>query len=734
MSVLTASPPRSPTHDIDLEDLRQKQVAASAGGLMIVSGLALLLSLPGGPIDDVWAQVTLWTVFMEAFAALVTRASHPRLSRATLLLGPPLSLWLAITQANLPAAAVLAIVLVMLNALIRPALGFGSALLHTVPILLCAPLDQLAVVALCSLWLAAGLGWVSSLAPRTFLDWAWKSQQEAIRLLGELRGRQEELNRTLAALTEASRRLQRTGHELAIARLRAEEARQLKEQFAANISHELRTPLNLIVGFSEMMYFSPHVYGDMPWPSTLRRDVHQIYQSSRQLLDLVDDVLDLARIDSSGMPVRRERSDLGEVLREAVSTIGDLIRGRDLELRLEVPESLPALNIDRTRIRQVLLNLLNNAARFTEQGAITVSAQVTKTEVIVSVADTGIGIPPDELARVFDEFHQVDMSLRRRREGSGLGLAISKRFVELHDGRIWAESTLGKGSTFRFSLPLPGHELSVGRLVAPRRVSMRQEESTELSLVVVDRDQAVSAAIRRSLPNYRVLPADTVTHGARLVNEWHPRSLLINVPPEDKAQAEALQQAPTLVPPGVPVITCSVPSQTWLATRAGVWDCLTKPVTREQLLDVLHEIGEVRDVLIADDDRGFAQMVSRFLQAANGEYRVRSAYDGAEALAEVRAMRPDVILLDLIMPLMDGFQFLEELHADPALCDIPVVVVTATSYGEDLVTRRGSAITVYRQKGFSIGESLKYLRAMLDLTEPDYAPHSVPAQQAVETE
>ena len=728
MSIL-ASTPTMPAHDIDLEDLRQKQTAASAIGLMLVSGLAMLFSLPGGIISDIWAQVALWTVFMEAFLALILRSRRPAIARAILVVGPPLTLALTLNLVSLPAAPVFAIIIVMVNAVIHPPLGFVSALLNTIPILLYAPSDALTVVTLASIWLAAGFGWISSLAPRTFLDWAWRSQQEAMRLLGELRGRQEELNRTLGALTEASRRLQRTGHELAIARLRAEEARQLKEQFAANISHELRTPLNLIVGFSEMMYFSPDVYGDMQWPPTLRRDVRQIYQSSRQLLELVDDVLDLARIDSAGMPVRRERSDLAEVLREAVSTINDLIRGRDLELRLELPDDLPTLNIDRTRIRQVLLNLLNNAARFTEQGSITVSAQVRESEIVVSVTDTGIGIPPEELVQVFDEFHQVDMSLRRHREGSGLGLAISKRFVELHDGRIWAESVVGKGSTFTFSLPLPGHEPSIGRLVAPRRVSTRRAEDSEPSVVIVDRDQAVGSVVHRYLPQYHVLQADTVEDAVRLANEWHPRALVVNVPPEGETQASLLHEALERVPPGVPVVTCSVPSQAWLATGTGVWDCLTKPVTRDQIMEVLHELGDVRDVLIADDDRGFTQMVLRFLQAAEEGYRVRPAYDGAEALAEAKSERPDAILLDLMMPRMDGFQFLEELRADPALSDVPVVVVTATSYGEDLVTRRGSAVAMHRQKGFSIGESLKYLRALLDLTEPDYAPRNGSGRQ-----
>ena len=384
---------------LDMEELRQKLLGTMALALMAGGGVASWLVLPGPQFR--------WQLFLLFFSLVVTG-----------------------------------------GAMLSPPLGFLAAGLSTGCTYALRALDASLLPPLALLWLTAFMGWLSSRGLYTVLDWAWSSQQRANQLLEELRDRRGELNRTLVALTEANRRLKRTGRELALARQRADEARRLKEQFAANISHELRTPLNLILGFSEMMYLSPDVYGEMEWPSTLRRDVHQIYRSSRQLMDLINDVLDLSRIDAVRMPIHSEPSDLAEIIREAVETASDLFRGRVLDVRVEMPPELPPLNLDRTRIRQVLLNLLNNAARFTQHGHIIVSAERNEREVVVSVADTGVGIPAEELPAIFEEFHQVDMSLRRRQEGAGLGLAISKRFVELHNGRIWAESQAGEGSTF----------------------------------------------------------------------------------------------------------------------------------------------------------------------------------------------------------------------------------------------------------------------------------------------
>ncbi len=533
----------------------------------------------------------------------------------------------------------------------------------------------------------------------------------------ELRERQGKLNQTLEALTEATRRLERTGYELANAGARADEARRLKEQFAANISHELRTPLNLILGFSEMMYLTPDVYGPFAWPGRLRQDVLQVYQSSRQLLDLVNDVLDLSRIDRAEMPLRREPADLAATVREAVSTIGDLLRGREVELQVSLPESLPRIAFDRTRIRQVLLNLLSNAARFTEKGSITVSAEASEREIVVCVADTGAGIAASELPSVFDEFHQVDMSLRRPHEGAGLGLAIAKRFVELHGGRIWAESEVGRGSRFYFTLPL-ATEGRVSQLV-PGRAPGPQRRRGLPAVVFVDRDPDVCTLLSRYLAGYDIAAAGDIEQAVRLVGRLHPRALVLNLRPQAALRADELQLLDSL-PPGLPVLQCSLPSQTWLRAEFGACATLSKPVTREELLQALDAVGGVHDILVVDDDRGFVQLISRFLESAGGGYSLRRAYEGDEALARIRDRRPDAIVLDLAMPGMDGFQLLGRLRADESLQSIPVLIATAARLPGEMLSPRASTISLQRRDGLSASEVIRSLQALLDVTEAEY--------------
>jgi signal transduction histidine kinase/DNA-binding response OmpR family regulator len=654
----------------------------------------------------------------------------PRLAGLVLVLGPWLSFTLALSVFAGNTVPFFAVLLVVANSAINPRSGLLAAVLSTISLAALAPRGGILASSLALLWLAAAVERISSQGLYTVLGWAWNSQERANNLLEKLRDHQGELNRTLAALTEAARRLERVSHELAIARLRAEEARQLKEQFAANISHELRTPLNLVIGFSEMMYFSPEVYGNVQWPATLRRDLRQIYQSSRQLLDLVNDVLDLSRIDAAQMPVRKELSDLRSVILEATDTVKDLLRGKALELRAILPPTLPALHFDRTRIRQVLLNLLSNAARFAERGSITITAEVQEREVVVSVADTGVGISPAELARVFDEFHQVDMSLRRRQEGAGLGLAISKRFVELHNGRIWAESEVGKGSTFRFSLPLPGEEVSVGQLHLGKP-SPRMSTIYEPSVLVVDRDPAVSTVLMRYLRSIRVLRANDLVDARPLIAEWHPQAVILNVAPNTRSWQTTQQEGLSVVPPQVPLVVCSLPSQTWMVSQTGARGCLTKPITREQLYSALADIGGIRDVLVVDDDRSFVQLMTRFLESSSGGYTVHWAYEGTEAIEQARAKRPDVILLDLVLPGMDGLQVLEVLRSDPDLHTIPVLIVTAREYGEELLAQCGSTLVLARRSGLKPAEVIRYLQAILDTTHVAYPTDSVRVPQAV---
>jgi CheY-like chemotaxis protein/nitrogen-specific signal transduction histidine kinase len=505
----------------------------------------------------------------------------------------------------------------------------------------------------------------------------------------------------------------RTQHELAVARKQAEAARQMKEQFAANISHELRTPLNLILGFSEIMYFSPDVYGRMSWPPTLRRDLYQIYRSSQHLMEMINDILDLSRFEMTGFTLSKEPTSLVSLLRETMEIVEDLFRAHSARLEMEIDPDLPTLDIDRTRIRQVLLNLFNNARRFTEAGCVRLEATQVDGEVRIRVSDTGLGIPADKLPYLFDEFYQVDYSLRRQRDGVGLGLAISKRFVEAHGGRIWVESQPGVGSTFTFTLPISGSYAPGGQ---PEDEMLPKVDSSQPrpSILVVDPDSAVINLVARHLKDYEAIQVPAVDQLADMVTSYRPRGVIFNTPPGEGYLNHPLPSIP------VPLVACSLPSRMWIAKELSVMACLTKPVTPQQIVEEIGRLQNVRRVLIVDDDRGFVQFVERTLQTSSITFEMSQAYDGDEALQVMRQQRPDLVLLDLIMPGLDGFHVLEEMRQEPGLAEIPVVVLTATSYEEDVLAQRETQIVVRRSGGLHPAEVLRCLQAIVGVVEPHY--------------
>ncbi|MCC9074962.1 response regulator [Litorilinea aerophila] len=556
-----------------------------------------------------------------------------------------------------------------------------------------------------------GLSWLAVYTLYTVLAWAWQLQERANRLLEDVRIHRGELSRTLHAVELSNRLLRRAQQELVVARQQAEEARRMKEQFAANVSHELRTPLNLILGFSEIMHLSPEIYGPMEWPMALRRDVYQIYRSARHLLEMIDDVLDLSRFELAGFVLDKEVTDLGGLVRETVEMAQDLFRGRPVRLETLVPPNLPPLLLDRIRIRQTLLNLLNNAARFTEQGSVRVEVRRVRGEVQIRVQDTGPGIPPEELPHLFDEFYQVDRSLHRTHGGTGLGLAICKHFVEAHDGRIWVESELGKGSTFTFTLPIPEEAVSLSRLYLSRPLPA-QPASGLPTLLVLDPDPGVAILLDRHLTDYEVIHVARPEALEASLALHRPQAVIWNVLPGEEREDRSLFALP------VPLIQCSLPSQAWVAADLQVTACLNKPITARRLLDAIHQVGAVHDILVVDDDRNFCQLVERMLEAGGGGWTVRSCYGGEQGLQALRERVPDLLLLDLIMPGCDGFQVLQAMRQEHRWADLPVIVLTATSFAEDVLNRRGSRLLLHHPDGARPAEVLSCLQALLHAMEP----------------
>jgi nitrogen-specific signal transduction histidine kinase len=449
----------------------------------------------------------------------------------------------------------------------------------------------------------------------------------------------------------ANAQLRRAERELVVSRRQAEEARQLKELFAANVSHELRTPLNLILGFSEMMHLSPQVYGAVTWTPSLRQDVYQIYRSSRHLLEMIDDILALSKLDIAGFVLTKEPTDMTALVSSTAEIMLDLFRSSPVKLEVDLPRDLPILKVDRTRIRQVLLNLLNNAFRFTEEGVVRLSAEVNGSEIAVAVSDTGVGIPEDILPHLFEEFYQVDLSLRRSQGGAGLGLAISKRFVEAHDGRIWVESEQGIGSTFTFTLPIPELQLPLSRIHLTREIDYQETEIAHL-LLVVDPDPTVTMLIQRHLEGFHVQQVCDPEQLAALVDYLHPHAVIVNQQPGKPGNRVAIT-AP------VPIVECSIPSRSWLVEGLSVAGSLEKPILAEQLLAEIDrletDLGRTFvAILVVDDDRGFCQLITRILEACGRRFSVWRAYEGEGALRMMNERLPDLLLLDMLMPGMDG--------------------------------------------------------------------------------
>jgi signal transduction histidine kinase/CheY-like chemotaxis protein len=581
------------------------------------------------------------------------------------------------------------------------------------------------------IYLTAFTTWLISRQLVIVLNWMQTAYKEANSLLGQLRDERASMARTLKQLEEAYLRIEKMNYALIEARSAADAARESKVEFAANISHELRTPLNIIIGFSETMANAPETYQDVSWSPTLRGDVEQIYQSSRHLLSLIDDILDLSALDMQRLGLTFEETSIEAVITETVAVVQDLFRAKQLYLKIDISPGLPPLRIDATRIRQVLINLLNNASRFTLTGGVTISAQMAGHAVQVSVADTGVGIAPQDVSKVFDEFGQVDSTLRREHDGSGLGVPLSKRLVELHNGRMWLESEPGQGSTFFFTLPIQsgirgGRELaSYNEGVAPplgrKSVLIEEPDITLLHMVRrhLSRCDVIEIGDRENLPN--------------LIEQHQPVALIIDLQDEEVFGRRSFQEFPSGL--DLPGIFVRLRGQLRNARALGVRNFLIKPVIREHLFEAIDNLGQaVHNVLVVDDDPSLVELVSRMLEAGGDHYRPVKALGGAEALAILGRESIDLVLLDWYMPEVTGLDVLQEMMGTPSLADIPVIVISGR-YPDADVPKDGQNLILVQTGKSSVFETISYLDALVEIlplkgvTDVKSAPE-LPAAQA----
>jgi CheY-like chemotaxis protein len=416
---------------------------------------------------------------------------------------------------------------------------------------------------------------------------------------------------------------------------------------------------------------------------------------------------------------------------EAAAVVGPLMQKKHLEFGIDIPAGMPVVNCDRVRIRQVLLNLLSNAARFTDAGSIRVAVKHQADRALVSVTDTGPGMSAEEAEGVFEPFCQGGGSIWRDKGGSGLGLSISKELIELHGGRIWFDTALGEGTTFSFALPIapppphparPGHQI-IGEWEWVDRPSGPDiaESVIKRRVVLCDETGALGQSFAR-VATEEITLAETreLQEAIAEVNHLPAHAFIVNSTTLDRARA--LVRRASRQTQRAPVFGCSIPAPLRQAREAGATDYLVKPVTRGQLQRAIRTLGRpVRSILVVDDDPDVLQLLTRMLTAIDPALHAETAASGAQAMRALRASPPDLILLDVVLPDFDGWEVLRRMNEDEALHSIPVFMLSAQDptnrplSTESLLVAVGGGLPISRVVGCS-------LRVSQYLLQPEPAP------------
>lgn len=499
----------------------------------------------------------------------------------------------------------------------------------------------------------------------------------------------------------------RVEEELRRAKTAAEEASRSKSQFLANMSHELRTPLNAIIGYSELMREEAE---DLELQSFIR-DLKKIEMAGKHLLELINGVLDIAKIEAGKMETHCETFEVSAMLNDVAATISPVVEKNGNRFEVVAAPGLGQMHTDLTKVRQSLFNLLGNAGKFTNQGVIRLAAErVTESGedwLQFRVSDTGVGMTPAQCAKVFEAFTQADASTTRKFGGTGLGLAITRQFCRMVGGEITVESEQGQGSTFTMRAPayLPG----TAKPGAPEEIAHLEVTSDLPSdrplVLLIDDDLTVHDLVRRFLEKegFRTVCAQTGLEGLELARALQPTVIVLDVmmPTMDGwSVLTRLKGDPAISE--IPVVMLTMVDNKEMGFSLGVDDYMLKPIERGSFVSTLRKYGSltaaaVSTVLVVEDDPATRDLMRASLEKEG--FKVVEACNGAEGLRKLATMRPALILLDLMMPEMDGFQFTREVRAHPEWLDIPIIVITAKDIAAEDRSRLDGHVSRILQKG-----------------------------------
>jgi signal transduction histidine kinase/CheY-like chemotaxis protein len=589
-----------------------------------------------------------------------------------------------------------------------------------------APLVITIIVPLCGL-VSGMLGWSSMRAVLMVTQWSLYSFHQAERNLTEARNHRAKLVQAVKELGSANIRLDRFNYMLAQARAEAEEAKDARNRFSLAISHELRTPLNFIISFSEIMTNNPETYAALTrWPANLYDDIREIYRSSNHLMRLVNDVLDLGQIENLRMNLIKEWVSLAQVVNEVSAMLQRAFELKKIELRIEVETDLPIVYVDRTRIRQVLLNLVNNSLRFTDHGSVTINLRRYGNDaLLITVADTGSGITQEDLPRVFEEFQQVSKDSWRRREGTGLGIPISKRFIELHGGQMWAESKIDQGTRFYFTIPVSPVNQQASRIDNDQEGrfwrNMLEESQKGNCILVISKDPTAGEILAQYVEDFSLITMSLDEDFNARVITMLPQAIFLD---QSVTQESEVIAKVNHLPYDIPIFCFPFPGNP--AHPHDLSDCvrsyLVKPFSNQVLIDAILSLGpKVHKLLVVDDDPAMSTLVSRALSSrlknpGDRQYQLDMATTGAEALWQLQSNCPDAILLDVTLPDISGWEILKEANG----LAIPVIFITATEWPNIFPEHDMESLRILMRRPLNRNEMPIVLKNLLEVIRPKF--------------